>query len=87
MLSEQRESCCYVSKPIARIIPDVNAEWKEWKTNVHEGVNSGSDDECNGDGNNVDDNDVDGNNTASEELVGLMSDVKRKTLKYKLKTR
>lgn len=75
---EQRESCCYVSKPIARIIPDVNAEWKEWETNVHEGVNSGNDDECEGDGNNVDDNDDDDENKASEELVGLMSDEKRK---------
>lgn len=78
MVSEQRESCWYISKPIAQIIPDANAERKERETNVHEGANSSNDDECDGDGNIVDDNDDDGNNTASEELVGLMSDEKRK---------
>lgn len=89
MVSEQRESCWYISKPIARIIPDANAERKEWETNVHEGASSSNDDECDGDGNGniVDDNDDDGNNTASEELVGLMSDDKKKRLRYKLKTR
>ena len=78
MLSEQRESWWYVSKPIARIIPDANAECKEWETNVQEGVDLGNDGECDGDSNNVDDNDDDGENKASEELVGLMSDEKRK---------
>lgn len=77
MLSEQRESWWYVSKPNARIIPDANVEWKEWELNVHEGANSSNDNECDGDGNNVDDNDDDGNNTAWEELVGWMSDEKR----------